>query len=149
MPKAKSKPSRTPPGRKETPVLAVRGSLPEAHSSEDRLCWRFRHVDHDGPWGFDGVDTATFCAILKKLAVFESMTASEAFQGSPGKDYEIAEIPNKAVVRRLEAMGLGDQTRISRFQLQGLWRLYGFRQGNVFHVVWWDPEHEIWPPRDR
>jgi len=92
------------------------------------------------------VSTETFCAILRKLAAFESMTANEAFTGSPGKDYEIAEIPHKNAVPRLEAIGLGDQTRISRFELQGKWRLYGFRQGNVFHVVWWDPEHEIWPP---
>lgn len=50
--------------------------------------------------------------------------------------------PSGPVVRhpdvsgRLDAIGLADQTRISRFQLQGRWRLYGFGLNNVFHVVW-------------
>lgn len=120
-------PSRGIPSRKAVPEVAIRLSgLPDAGSSGERMCWRFRHVDHDGPWGFDRVNTETFCALLKKLASFETMTVGEAFGGSPGKDYEIAEIPNKAALPRLEALGLGDQTRISRFQLQGKQRLYGF-----------------------
>jgi hypothetical protein len=145
MPRAKSKPTRRAPVRKAAPELAGRQGLPEENSSGDRLCWRFRHVDHDGPWGFGKVSTETFCEILKKLASFESMTANEAFGGSPGKDYEVVEIPNREAIQRLEVLGLGDQTRISRFELQGKWRLYGFRSGNVFHVVWWDPKHAIWP----
>jgi hypothetical protein len=32
-----------------------------------------------------------------------------------------------------------------RFRLSGEQRLWGFRKGNVFHVVWWDPEHNVYP----
>ncbi len=32
-----------------------------------------------------------------------------------------------------------------RFRLSGEQRLWGFRKGNVFHVVWWDPEHRVYP----
>jgi hypothetical protein len=24
-------------------------------------------------------------------------------------------------------------------------RLWGFRRGSVFHVVWWDPDHKVCP----
>jgi hypothetical protein len=75
------------------------------------------------------------------------MTVFEAFGGHPGKDYEISEIPHPDVPGRLEALALADQTRISRFELQGMWHLYGVRLDNVFHVVWWDPKHEISPPQ--
>jgi hypothetical protein len=73
------------------------------------------------------------------------MTVGEAFRGRPGKDYAIEELPNPQARDRLEAIGLADQTRISRLRLGGTERLYGFLLGNVFHVVWWDPRHEIWP----
>jgi hypothetical protein len=75
------------------------------------------------------------------------MTVGEVFSGSgyPGKEYDVEKIPTAEALRRLDAIGLADQTKISVLRLGGLPRLYGFRDGNVFHVVWWDPEHEIWP----
>lgn len=38
---------------------------------------------------------------------------------------------------------------IFRFRLSGERRLWGFRQGRVFHVVWWDPDHEVYPSEPR
>lgn len=32
-----------------------------------------------------------------------------------------------------------------RFRLSGEQRLWGFRKRNVFHIVWWDPEHKVYP----
>ncbi|HMH92267.1 MAG TPA: hypothetical protein VK586_14425 [Streptosporangiaceae bacterium] len=40
-------------------------------------------------------------------------------------------------------------TKISVIRFAGEPRLYGFRDRNVFHVVWWDPRHEIWPSRKK
>jgi hypothetical protein len=37
----------------------------------------------------------------------------------------------------------GDE--IFRFRLASEKRLWGFRQGRVFHVVWWDPDHKVYP----
>jgi hypothetical protein len=151
-PKNKGKPGRSQkrvPQRDPGPAkgLSRPSPLPDAETSDERLCWRFRHVDHAGPWSFTTVTSEVLCAILTKLSDFESMTVSEAFRGNPGKDYDVTEVPHRDVPGRLDAIGLGDQTRISRFELQGKWRLYGFRLDNVFHVVWWDPEHQIWPTK--
>ena len=78
------------------------------------------------------------------------MTVNEAFNGGhPGKDYDIEGIPNTEARQRLHAIGMADQTRISRLRLGGTQRLYGFLHGNVFHIVWWDPGHEIWPSARR
>ena len=65
--------------------------------------------------------------------------------GYPGKDYDIEDIPIQDARDRLDAIGLADMTKISVFRLSGVLRLYGFRRENVFHVVWWDPPHQIWP----
>lgn len=32
-----------------------------------------------------------------------------------------------------------------RFRLGGEQRLWGFRDGRVFHVIWWDPDHDVYP----
>ena len=130
------------------PAKHVHGlSLPGAGNSEERPCWRFTHVDHDGPWGFDKVEPSVLCNILVRLGNFESMTLNKVFRsgGYPGKDYEVAAIPNSDALARLEAIGLADQTKIWVLRLGGEPRLYGFLDENIFHIVFWDPEHEIWP----
>ena len=81
--------------------------LPGSDSSGDRLCWRFKHVDHDGPWGFDRMTSPELCGLMKTLADFETMTMAEAFNGGyPGKDYDIENIPTREARDRLEAIGL-------------------------------------------
>lgn len=107
-------------------------------------------MDHDGPWNFAQLGQEKLLYILCKLSKFESMAMHQLFAGNPGKDYQVEEIPNKDARARLEAARLADQTQISRLQLSGPERLYGFRdEHNVFHVVWWDPRHEIWPSTKR
>ena len=141
---------KSPPGRAslpEKPSPRRSAAIPASGSSGERICWRFAHVDHDGPWGFEDVGGDALCEILKHLASLESMTVREVFPGNgyPGKDYDVAAIPTESARNRLDALGLADMTKISVLRLGGQPRLYGFRHGNVFHVVWWDPDHEIWP----
>ena len=144
--KAKKRVSTPAVPRKETPH---RLALPGAENSDARICWRFCHVDHDGPWGFGKVDAPMLRDILDKLAHFESMTINELFNFSsyPGTDYDVASLPTTAALDRLEEIGLSDMTKIHRLRLRGERRLYGFLVGHVFHVVWWDPNHEIWPSK--
>jgi hypothetical protein len=142
--RAKTEPRAPELPRKETPRLP---ELPGASTSADRVCWRFTHVDHDGPWGFASLGADGWLALLGQLAQFETMTITELFHKGdyPGKSYDPATLPDPRAARRLEAMRLTDMTRISALRTQGRPRLWGFLVGNVFHVVWWDPEHEVWP----
>lgn len=91
------------------------------------------------------------CDLMRRLAQLETMTVGEAFPGGgyPGKEYDVEKIPTAEARARLDVIGLADMTKISVFRLGGEQRLYGFRCGNVFHVVWWDPGHVIWPSRLR
>lgn len=133
---------------KEVPRPAV---LPGAETSDSRICWRLCHVDHDGPWGFGKIDSPTLRWLMERLARFESMTINELFHsgGYPGVDYDVASIPNTAALNRLDEIRLPDMTKIHRLQLSSTARLYGFLIDHVFHVVWWDPEHEVWPSKKK
>jgi hypothetical protein len=120
--------------------------LPGSSSSSERLCWRFTHVDHDGRWGFDRMEPAVLCEVLRKLADCESMTVQE-LRGTRRlfKEYDLPGGLCKDALDRLTAMRRDDMTKIQRLEFTGLQRLYGFLEGNVFHVVWWDPLHEVYP----
>jgi len=143
--KAKRKPAAQPSKRKETPRNLP--ELPGADNSDTRLCWRFTHVDNEGPWGLSRLEMAVVTQLLGHLTKFEKMTINEAFHngGYPGKDYEVDSLPNPEARDRLEALGLADQTKIWNLRCGGKERIWGFLTGNVFHVVFWDPDHAIWP----
>lgn len=120
--------------------------LPQAHSTRERPSWRFSTVDGDGPWSLSGCDAATFHGLVGKLRSFESMTCSELENGQTLKHYPVESLPTRAATDRLVALNLDDQTRISRLRLSGVQRLYGFLdEDSTFHILWWDPEHQVWP----
>lgn len=148
MPRKKSKAQVSTPNIKVKEVPR-RVGLPGAETSDSRICWRFCHVDHGGPWGFAEVDGAKLCWLMERLSAFESMTVNEIFSGSgyPGKHYEVESLPTSAALARLTELQLADMTKISCLRLQGEPRLYGFLLKNVFHMVWWDPKHEVWPSK--
>lgn len=152
---------RGKPAKKITPPLAKiadtkrtgdpEALLPGGGASSARICWRFVHVDQDGPWATATMTAEAVHALLAQLTAFESMTIDELFHRGdyPGKCYDVHALPNKSARERLEAVGLADMTRIWRLRIGGTGRLYGFLIDNVFHVLWWDPQHEVWPSKKR
>lgn len=133
------------------PVADLSRLLPAAANSDDRICWRFGHVDDDGPWGLKCLNAGQWAELFAQLVQFESMTIHELFHrgDEPGKHYDVAAIPNPMALERLEQMQLSYMDRISRLRIGGTGRLYGFLHANAFHVVWWDPRHEVWPSQKR
>ena len=60
------------------------------------------------------------------------------------KSYTIDKICHEAQ-RRLGEIQLEDLDEIFRFRLASRQRLYGFRICEVFFILWWDPDHKIYP----
>lgn len=94
------------------------------------------------------MEPAVLCEVLRKLADCESMTVSE-LRGSWRlfKEYDLPGGLCKEALDRLTVMRRDDMTAIQRLEFTGLQRLYGFLEGNIFHVVWWDPRHEVYPSK--
>ncbi len=126
--------------------------VPPGPKSQNLECLRFRfdRLDLDGPWCFSKIDPDHLKQLLPKLAEYESMNVGEAFSGRPGKDYFFSRSkPPRHLVDRLEEIEADDLDGISRLQITGRQRLYGIRNRNEFSILWWDPEHQIWPSRKR
>ncbi|MFD8088681.1 hypothetical protein [Streptomyces malaysiensis] len=125
--------------------------LPSSGNSNDRICWRFTHLDREGPWGLAPLDHDRILALITEMVKFESQTINELFHRGewPGKCHDVHQLPNRAALDRLEGIGLPDMTKIWKLRIGGAGRLWGFLVGNVFHVIWWDPEHEVWPSKPK
>lgn len=111
---------------------------------DDSLILRFDQVDIGGPWCLSRARAEHLTEILHAIKNFESMSVNEVFKGYPGKDYTSTDGMSKEARERLLMLNLDDQD-ISVLRLGGKPRLFGFRHGRFFHVLWWDPEHEVWP----
>lgn len=126
-------------------------TLPQAQSTRRRPSWRFGLVDQDGPWPLSACTGEEMHDVVDKLRSFESMTCPELERnGETLKHYAVEDLPTAKAAQRLVELRLDDQTRISRLRLAGKPRLYGFMDDDsTFHIVWWDPEHEVWPSTKR
>lgn len=49
---------------------------------------------------------------------------------------------------RLRRLGF-EEEQIFRFRLSSTCRLWGFRTGDVFRIVWYDPDHRVYPVAKR
>lgn len=117
------------------------------HQVLDRkLVWRFNQIDREGNWSPVNIDPAHISNLFEKMASFETMTVGEIFApGSEhGKSYEIASMPAHSQ-KRLQELERDDETEIVRLRCGGAPRLYGFLREHVFHILWWDPLHQVWP----
>lgn len=113
---------------------------------DSTITWRFSEHDDDGEWSLAQITPEHLAGLIGKLRSFETMTVGELFRpGSEhGKRYAVESTPGHVQVR-LTAIGRADETEIVRLRCTGRQRLYGFLRGGIFHILWWDPRHEVWP----
>jgi len=119
--------------------------VPSPPAPDALLRFRFGRLDHE-KWALCKIERKHHKRLLERLAHFEKMTVGQAKAANLLADYEMAECPNKSARKRLNNQYDG-QDSISRLAIapsEDL-RLMGIREGNEFHIVWWDPNHDVWP----
>ena len=100
--------------------------------------WCFRLCDR-GYWTFTADDFMN--EILPKLKDWEAQTWNEILVKANKQNHSIdVEKLNKAARNRLDMMQLEAEAIVS-LRLQGAHRLYGYRIGSVFYVLWYDKDH--------
>ncbi|MBO0881529.1 MAG: hypothetical protein J2P17_14555 [Mycobacterium sp.] len=110
--------------------------------------FRFGRLDH-GKWALCKIDRQHHKRLLERLAYFEQMTVAQAKSNDVLADYDMSECTNQSAKRRLSSRYSG-QDSLSRLTVDphGKLRLLGIREDHEFHIVWWDPNHEIWPDKN-
>lgn len=114
------------------------------------IVFRFDCVDleDDCPWSVARMSNEEHELLLRKLRDFETAklkdileTSYTAFTCYP----DFTKCPNRVPQDRLARYYERQGDALARFRLGGTRRLYGFLVGNEFHILWWDPKHEVWP----
>lgn len=106
------------------------------------ISWHFECMDTSGSWP---CSINTLQNIQNRLHEYERIKWS----GLSGSSHPlpINKIIPKAQ-RRLSELGYSDYENLYQFEIRNgnsKQRLWGLRTENIFKILWWDPNHEIYP----
>lgn len=129
--------------------IAVASRWVSDDDSRRRISWRFGDAEVEGPWGWHRLTAADVAELHGKLSSIEKMEWGEATSGGyPMKMCRLDNAPAH-LMGRLEETQRDDIDCLFEIRLGNMPRIWGARRGDVFHVLWWDPEHEVWPSQLR
>jgi len=91
---------------------------------------------------------AFFEKIHSKIRAFENKTWREVLvsEGKRNHEVEVSQISRDAQ-RRLVELKLDDVEKLVSLRLSGPERLWGIRREFIFQVLWWDPNHSVYPTK--
>ncbi len=114
--------------------------------------WRLHRMDWDSncQWGWVGSESRSIPweEIHRKLGHFESMTWAVLKNSDIATAIDTAAI-HKDAQKELTKLSEDARSEIWEFQLMGKQRVWGFREGATFIVLWWDPEHLVFPSKKK
>ena len=144
---AKKIPKFAPENRPQNVREPKIGVSVEGHANP---VWRLSHIDWGGPWCLSkcGGD-AGVREILNRLAGFESMSWVE-IKSKTGSHTVGAEGIIKEARQRLTERNLDEWAdHLTSLRMKGKERLWGFLRAGIFHALWWDPEHQVYPSKKK
>ena len=113
--------------------------------------WRFGLMDITGQWGWGNVESkAKLLKITDKLKAFETMTWGEI-----GKRGDSHSMPKDRITRNAQKNLSGKRIdadeleTLHSLRLSSTERVWGIREREVFYILWWDPEHSVYPVEPR
>lgn len=107
--------------------------------------WTFWNVDNESSWPlWREDDPAEFWTdVYPRLQDLEKQTWNDLLVGSKRQHHTVqVEDLNLCAKKRLEQRRYDTQgTRLVSLRVDGTHRLYGFREGGVFSILWYDRDH--------
>lgn len=146
MPGSKKKSSRKPRQKQNPSAVSKTPKSTPASINSENFRWNTKTADLGGEYGWDRVELKTlFSEIIPKLQQYETMTWGEV----EGKKSHFIDVDNcsKEAQKRLKEIDLDDLEQLFSLRIGGRERVFGWRRGSVFYVLWWDPDHKIFPSK--
>lgn len=108
--------------------------------------WQLRFIDTGGTWSWANVNKETLLQdILPKLRDFETMYWRDILNRN-NHEVPIHTLSREAQ-RRLQEIKQDDIENIVSLRLTGPIRIWGVRTGSTLRLLWWDPEHTVYPSK--
>jgi hypothetical protein len=124
---------------------AIHTKNPEGYQNQF-IAWHFECMDDSGSWP---CSISVLHEIKNRLHEYEKLKWFD-LRGS-SHPLPVNKIIPKAQ-RRLIDLGLNDYETLYQLEIKnghGRQRLWGLRVENIFKILWWDPEHEVYPVEKR
>lgn len=107
-------------------------------------------LDIDGPFGWRTIEAAKLDAVRERLSHFESMTWHEILTAGKKQNHAIkVEQLSDAARKRLEEIDRDDIEGLVSLRIAGKERVWGIRDRDVLRLLWWDPEHRVYPSKQK
>lgn len=128
-------------------------TVKQSYSSDTKKSvWLFDKIDRDGRFAFD-INRNDFehKHFLDKMISYSRMTwqdiKKQTHDKSKSKNHFIsADLLAKEAQDRLRVLHLEEYSdSIFSFAFLNKLRIFGYRDNEFFHVLWYDPKHEIYP----
>ena len=101
-----------------------------------------------GKWGWEGVAiTLLFSEIIPKLQNFETMNWGSV-EGAASHSVSFDQLCTDAQ-ERLATLQKDDMSELFSLRLTNKKRIWGYREGAILNLLWWDPNHEVCPSPKR
>jgi hypothetical protein len=123
----------------------VRAIDPIPSINDQSPSWRIARIELEEPFGWHEVEQGVLHEIRKKLAQFEAKSWNEILVKEKHWNHTVPVSKLCTPARdRLTSLRLDDIEEVVSLRLTGPQRVWGYRVGPVFHVLWWDPEHQVY-----
>ena len=101
-------------------------------------------------YGWQNIDGEKLKEIQTKLSNYESRTWLEILVDSKKQNHTVPinEL-SKLARERLTEMKLDDLDELTSLRLSGTERIWGKVNQGVMELLWWDPNHEVYPTQKK
>lgn len=90
------------------------------------------------------MDSNSLANIHDRLTAFERMTWAEVDKVKSCGPMSVNEM-DKVAQERLAEIGRDEYDELYKLRIGKAARLWGVRSQHVFHILWWDPDHLVYP----
>lgn len=133
------------PGLKaEPPARNVRTSHDPDAVRQLAPVWSFRWLQRQGPWGWENISRTDLLSVVERLQSLETMTWAE-IDDLPSCGFMLTSKLSKTAKDHLVETRRDDVEQLYKLRVDSGSRIWGIRQGEKFRILWWDPEHTVYP----
>lgn len=112
------------------------------------IAWHLQLMDNGGNWR---CSLENIKIIKNRLHEYETLKWSEVLKPQSNHPLPVERIC-AAAKKRLQELKFGDIDSLYQLDIKGgngKQRLWGIRRENIFQILWWDPEHTVYPTAQR
>lgn len=140
------KPSRSQEPNGRQPRSDLHNKIQIESVFDQMPVWRFKNLDLEHEhWGWNNFTGDIVPEIFKKLKEYESMKWKEIFKDKKRNHSVSIDQLVKAAQNRLQELRHDDIDELFRLRFTGTQRIWGILEGHIFNILWWDPDHTVYP----